>query len=92
MYISLVKDLVWLLFFIFYLQFIDVVLSCHIQMITMFFLFCSHLTDLLVAFLFPQNKIAMYADKFEEEDLILKVGESMEARSLSSLFFILSLH
>ena len=43
----------------------------------------------------PQNKIAKDADalKFEEEDLILKVGECLEARILSLLYlkFIITL-
>ncbi|RVW93085.1 Double-strand break repair protein MRE11 [Vitis vinifera] len=40
-------------------------------------------------FLFGQSKIARDSDplKFEEEDLILKVGECLEARSLSLLNF-----
>ena len=37
---------------------------------------------------FLQNKIARGSDtvKFEEEDLILKVGESLEASSLTILY------
>lgn len=63
-------------------------------MITFFFFrFCFDFVAYFI-FLLPQNKIAKDADslKFEEEDLILKVGDYMEARSLSSLYLSLSLH
>ena len=55
-----------------YLMFVDVMFVCSWSV-----------------FLFGQSKIARDSDplKFEEEDLILKVGECLEARSLSLLNF-----
>lgn len=52
-----------------------------------FVVFCFSFLLIFQLLSTPQNKIAKDADalKFEEEDLILKVGECLEARILSLL-------